>query len=43
MVTRNFRKVRTAKIAAKVARKRGFKATVFKKKGGMVGVSITRK
>lgn len=43
MTVRNFKKVRTAKAAAKVARKRGLKATVFKKKGGKVGVSVTRK
>lgn len=43
MAVRNFRKMKTAKIAARVARKRGLKATVFKKKKGIVGVSVTRK
>lgn len=43
MTVRNFRKIKTAKMAAKIARRRGLKATVFKKKGGKVGVSVTRK
>ncbi|KKK75302.1 hypothetical protein LCGC14_2875060 [marine sediment metagenome] len=43
MAVRNFRKVKTAKMAAAKARKRGLKATVFKKKKGVVGVSVTRK
>lgn len=42
MAVRNFKKMKTAKVAAKRARKRGLRATVFKKKGG-VGVSVTRK
>lgn len=42
MTVRNFKKKSTAKAAAKIARKRGLKATVFKKKKGY-GVSRTRK
>lgn len=42
MVVRNTKKKRTAKVIAKVARKRGLKATVFKKKKGYA-VSVTRK
>lgn len=43
MAVRNFKKMKTARIAAKIARRRGLKATVFKKKGGKIGVSVTRK
>lgn len=42
MAVRNFQKKTTAKRAAKVARKRGLNATVFKKKKGFA-VSATRK
>ncbi len=42
MTVRNARKKMTAKKIAKIARKRGLKATVFKKKKGF-GVSVTRK
>lgn len=41
MAVRNFKKKSTAKRAASVARKRGLKATVFKKARGY-GVSATR-
>lgn len=42
MVVDNFRKMKNARMAAARARKRGLKATVFKKKKGF-GVSKTRK
>ena len=42
MVVKNTKKKMTAKKIAKVARKKGFKATVFKKKKGFA-VSVTRK
>ena len=42
MAVKNTRKKSTAKMLAKVARKRGLEATVFKKKKGY-GVSVTRK
>jgi len=42
MTVKNARKKTTAKAMAAKARKRGLKATVFKKKKGF-GVSVTRK
>lgn len=42
MAVKNFKKKRTAKNAATKARKRGLKASVFKKKKGF-GLSVTRK
>ena len=42
MVVKNVKKKLRAKAIAKIARKRGMKATVFKKKKGFA-VSITRK
>jgi len=42
MAVKNFKKKSTAKAAAKMARKKGLKATVFKKKTGY-GLSKTRK
>ncbi len=42
MVARNARTKTSAKMKARIARKAGLKASVFKKKGGY-GVSIRRK
>ncbi len=42
MAVKNFKKKTTAKNAAKRARKKGLKASVFKKKRGF-GLSTTRK
>ncbi len=42
MVSRTTRKKSTAQTIARVARRRGLKASVFKKKKGF-GVSVTRK
>ena len=42
MVVKNVKKKVRAKELAKVARKKGLKATVFKKKKGF-GLSVTRK
>jgi len=43
MVVHNAKTIRTAKIQAADARKKGFNANVFKRKGGNVKVSVTRK
>ena len=42
MVSKNAKNKRTAKMRAEIARKKGFKASIFKKKKGF-GVSVTRK
>ncbi len=42
MVVRRTMNVRTGRIAASRARRRGFKATVFRVKGGGTRISVTR-
>lgn len=42
MVVKNTRSIVNARRLAMIARRRGFKASVFKKKRGIIGVSVTR-
>ena len=43
MVVHRAKNITTAKMQAANARKKGLSATIFKRKGGLVKVSVTRK